>query len=85
MTRLRRSFTAEFKLEAASPVLDQDILSPKQAVHWMSVKPYCAAGFSNCNPNRCGTTPIGKALTPEQQKFRSWKPVSTGSNVKRTY
>ena len=51
MTRLRRSFTAAFKLEAASLVLDRDILSLKPAVHWMSVKPYFAAGFSSSNPN----------------------------------
>jgi hypothetical protein len=51
MTRLRRSFTAEFKLEAASQLLDQGYSVPQPAVHWMLVKPYFAAGFSNCNPN----------------------------------
>lgn len=36
----------------------------------MSVKPYFAAGFSNCNPNAVALPPIGKALTPEQQKIQ---------------
>ena len=51
MTRLRRSFTAEFKLEAASLVLDQGYSVPKPAVHWMSAKPCCVDGFSNFNQN----------------------------------
>lgn len=44
MKRKRRSFTPEFKLEAASHVLDQGTPYQKPAARWMLVKPYCVAG-----------------------------------------
>ena len=51
MTRLRRSFTAEFKLKPHPWCSTKAIQSPKPAVHWMSAKPCCVDGFSNFNQN----------------------------------
>jgi len=65
MTRLRRSFTAEFKLDAASLVFDLGYSVPEASRsldvgvtvlrHWVR----------QLQSERTGITPIGKALTPE--------------------
>ncbi len=56
MTRLRRSFTAEFKLEA-NRSLNAGETELRRRVQQLQSE-------------RSGTTPISKALTPEQQKIQ---------------
>ncbi len=70
MTRLRRSFTAEFKLEAASLVLDQGY-SVLEASRSLDVgETVLRRWVQQLKSERTGTTPISKALTPEQQKIQ---------------
>jgi len=71
MKKQRRIFTAEFKQEAASMVLDQQ----------RAVSEVCQAldigdttlrrWIDQLQEERGGTTPKGKALTPEQQKIQA--------------
>ena len=65
MTRLRRSFTAEFKLEAASLVLDQGYSVP-EASRSLDVGETVLRrhGFSSCNPNELAQPQSAKHLTP---------------------
>lgn len=70
MTRLRRSFTAEFKLEAASLVLDQGY-SISEASRSLDVgETVLRRWIEQLQSERTGTIPISKALTPEQQKIQ---------------
>ncbi|WP_447830921.1 IS3 family transposase [Aeromonas salmonicida] len=70
MTRLRRSFTAEFKLEAASLVLDQGY-SVTEASRSLDVgETVLRRWVQQLQSERTGTTPISKAMTPEQQKIQ---------------
>jgi transposase-like protein len=68
MTKLRRSFTAEFKLEATSLVLDQGYLVPEASRSLDVGETVLRRWVQQLQSERTGTTPISKALTPEQQK-----------------
>lgn len=68
MTRLRRSFAAEFKLEAASLVLDQDYSVPEASRSLDVGETVLRRWVQQLQSDRTGITPISKALTPEQQK-----------------
>ncbi|WP_279497334.1 IS3 family transposase [Aeromonas veronii] len=70
MTRLRRSFTAEFKLEAASLVLDQGYSVPEASRSLDVGETVLRRWVQQLQSERSGTTPISKALTPEQQKIQ---------------
>ncbi|MGN5076852.1 IS3 family transposase [Aeromonas veronii] len=70
MTRLRRSFTAEFKLDAASLVLDQGYSVPEASRSLDVGETLLRRWVQQLQSERTGTTPIGKALTPEQQKIQ---------------
>ncbi len=70
MTRLRRSFTAQFKLEAASLVLDQGYSVPEASRSLDVGETVLHRWVQQLQSERTGTTPIGKALTPEQQKIQ---------------
>ena len=70
MTRLRRSFTAEFKLEAASQVLDQGYSVPEASRSLDVGETVLRRWVQQLQSERSGTTPISKALTPEQQKIQ---------------
>ncbi len=70
MARLRRSFTAEFKLEAASLVLDQGYSLPEASRSLDVGETVLRRWVQQLQSERTGTTPIGKALTPEQQKIQ---------------
>ncbi|MER0508350.1 IS3 family transposase [Aeromonas veronii] len=70
MTRLHRSFTAEFKLEAASLVLDQGYSVPEASRSLDVGETVLRRWVQQLQSERCGTTPISKALTPEQQKIQ---------------
>ncbi len=70
MTRLRLSFTAEFKLEAASLVLDQGYSVPEASRSLDVGETVLRRWVQQLQSERTGTTPISKALTPEQQKIQ---------------
>lgn len=70
MAKQRRSFSAEFKLEAASLVLDQDY-SFSEASRSLSIgETVLRRWVKQLEDERNGTTPSSKALTPEQQKIQ---------------
>ena len=58
MTRLRRSFTAEFKLEAASLVLDQGYSVPEASRSLDVGETVLRRWVQQLQSGRCGTTPI---------------------------
>ena len=70
MTRLRSSFTAEFKLEAASLVLDQGYSVPEASRSLDIGETILRRWVRQLQSERSGTTPISKALTLEQQKIQ---------------
>jgi transposase len=70
MTRQRRSFTTEFKHEAAALVLDQGY-SHIEASRAVGVGESVLRRWINqLRQERDGVTPKSKALTPEQQKIQ---------------
>ena len=70
MAKQRRSFSAEFKLEAASLVLDQDY-SFSEASRSLNIgETVLRRWVKQLEDERNGTTPSSKALTPEQQKIQ---------------
>jgi transposase len=70
MTRQRRSFSQDFKLEAASLVLDQDYSIPEAARSLDIGETALRRWVKQLQEERGGETPSGKALTPEQQKIQ---------------
>ena len=70
MTKQRRSFSAEFKREAAGLVLDQGY-SHIEATHPFGVVESALRRWVNqLQQERNGITPRSKALTPKQQKIQ---------------
>ena len=68
--RQRRSFTPEFKLEAACPVLDQGY-SITEASRSLDVGETALRRWvEQLQQERNGTTPTSKALTPDQQRIQ---------------
>ncbi|WP_370279117.1 IS3 family transposase [Pontibacterium sp.] len=70
MTRKRRSFTPEYKLEAASLVVDQNYTVPEAARSLGVNENVLRRWVKQLRDERQGTTPTGKALTPEQQRIK---------------
>lgn len=70
MTRKRRSYTPEYKLEAASLVLDQNYSVPEAARSLGLNENVLRRWVKQLRDERQGTTPTGKALTPEQQRIK---------------
>ena len=70
MTNKRRTFTPEFKQEAASLVLDHGY-SVTQACASLGVGPTALRRWvQQLTQEREGITPTGKAMTPEQQRIQ---------------
>lgn len=70
MTRKRRTFTPEFKCEAACLVLDQDY-SVSEAAKSLSVGETALRRWvQQLEVERGGGTPAAKAMTPEQQRIQ---------------
>ena len=70
MAKQRRSFSAEFKLEAASLVLDQNH-SFSEASRSLNIgETVLRRWVKQLEDERHGTTPSSKAFTPEQQKIQ---------------
>ncbi|MEG1113277.1 MAG: IS3 family transposase [Hafnia sp.] len=70
MTKQRRSFTPEFKREAASLVLDQGYSHIDAARSLGLVESALRRWVNQLQEERNGVTPTSKALTPEQQKIQ---------------
>lgn len=70
MTRKRRSYTAEFKLEAATLVLDQGYSVPEASRSLGLNENVLRRWIKQLELERGGNTPGNKALTPEQQKIQ---------------
>lgn len=70
MTKKRRSFSPEFKHEAASLVVDQDY-SVTEACRALGIGDTALRRWvSQLETERGGYTPVSKALTSEQQKIQ---------------
>jgi transposase len=70
MTKQRRSFTLEFKREAAALVLDQGYSCIEAARSLGLVESALRQWMNQLQAERNGMTPTSKALTPEQQKIQ---------------
>ncbi|TBU81013.1 IS3 family transposase [Phytopseudomonas dryadis] len=70
MTKQRRTFTPEFKREAACLVLDQGYSHIEAARSLGLVESALRRWVSQLQEERNGITPASKALTPEQQKIQ---------------
>lgn len=70
MKKLRRSLTPEFKLEAASLVLDQGY-SISEASRSLDIGETALRRWvSQLEQERGGDTPKSKAMTPEQKRIQ---------------
>ena len=70
MTKQRRSFSAEFKREAAGLVLDQGYSHIEASRSLGVVESALRRWVNQLQQERNGVTPQSKALTPEQQKIQ---------------
>ncbi|MCI3945892.1 transposase [Pseudomonas syringae] len=70
MTKQRRSFSAEFKREAAGLVLDQGYSHTEASRSLGVVESALRRWVNQLQQERSGVTPQSKALTPEQQKIQ---------------
>ncbi len=70
MTKQRRTFSAEFKREAAGLVLDQGYSHIEASRSLGVVESALRRWVSQLQQERNGVTPQSKALTPEQQKIQ---------------
>ncbi len=70
MTRKRRSFTAEFKHEAAALVVDQGYTVPEASKAVDVSETALRRWVNQLREERDGVTPSSVALTPEQRKIQ---------------
>ena len=70
MTRKRRSFTPEFKQEAACLVLDQGYSTTEACRSLGIAESVLRRWIKQLAEERDGITPTSKALTPEQQRIQ---------------
>ncbi|MBY4679139.1 IS3 family transposase [Marinobacterium arenosum] len=70
MTRKRRSFSAEFKLEAACLVLDEGYSVPEASRSLNVGETALRRWVKQLEAERSGATPQSKVLTPEQQRIQ---------------
>lgn len=70
MSRQRRTFSAEFKREAATLVLDQGYTVVEACQSLGVVESALRRWIKQLEDERNGITPQSKALTPEQQKIQ---------------
>ena len=70
MTRKRRSFSPEFKQEAASLVLDQGYSFAQACMSLGMGESALRRWVQQLAEEREGVTPKGKALTPEQRRIQ---------------
>lgn len=73
MTRKRRTFSQEFKLEAASLVLDKGYSTPEASRSLDVGETALRRWIQQLKQERSGETPQAKALTPEQKEIQELK------------
>lgn len=73
MTRKRRTFSQEFKLEAASLVLDKGYSIPEASRSLDVGETALRRWVQQLKQERNGETPQTKALTPEQKEIQELK------------
>jgi len=73
MTRKRRTFSQEFKLEAASLVLDKGYSIPEASRSLDLGETALRRWVQQLEQERNGETPQAKALTPEQKEIQELK------------
>lgn len=73
MTRKRRTFSQEFKLEAASLVLDKGYSIPEASRSLDVGETALRRWVKQLKQERNGETPQAKALTPEQKEIQELK------------
>ena len=71
MSKQRRTFSAEFKLEAAALVLDHGYSCPEACKSVGVGETVIRRWVDQVRAERGGITPQGRALTPEQQKIQA--------------
>jgi len=81
MTRKRRSFTPEFKQEAASLVLDQGYTVSQASTSLGVVESALRRWVKQLEAERQGVTPKGKALTPEQRRIQELEARCEEKNI----
>ena len=85
MNKQRRTFSAEFKREAAILVLDQGYTVAEACQSLGLVDSALRRWVRQLQQERDGITPQSKALTPESRRSRSWKPGSTGWSGRKRF
>jgi transposase len=70
MTKQRRSFSTEFKREAACLVVDQGYSVPEACRSLDIGQSALRRWVKQLEQERTGVTPTSKALTPEQQRIQ---------------
>ena len=70
MTKQRRSFSQEFKLDSAKLILDEGYSLTEAARSLEVGETALRRWVKQLQDERGGTTPNSKALTPEQQKIQ---------------
>jgi transposase len=73
MTRKRRTFSQEFKLEAANLVLDKGYSIPEASRSLDVGETALRRWVQQLKQERNGETPQAKALTPEQKEIQELK------------
>jgi transposase len=71
MSKQRRTFSADFKLEAAALVLDRGYSCPEAGKAVGVGETAIRRWVEQLRAERGGITPQSKALTPEQQKIQA--------------
>lgn len=71
MSKQRRSFSTEFKREAAALVLDQGYSAVEACRAVGVVESVLRRWLAQLNQERAGVTPQSKALTAEQQQIQA--------------
>ena len=85
MTRKRRSFTSEFKQEAASLVLDQGYSVPQASTSLGVERARCGAGLSSLRLNAKVLPPKARLLPLNSAGYRSLRLGVNAWNGRRTF
>lgn len=83
MTRKRRSFTPEFKQEAASLVVDQGYTIAQASMSLGVGESALRRWVQQLTDEREGVTPKGNALTPEQRRIQELE--AENARLKKMY
>ncbi|KJJ21062.1 transposase [Pseudomonas aeruginosa] len=85
MSKQRRTFSAEFKREAAALVLDQGYSHIDACRSLGVVDSALRRWVKQLQQERDGVTPKSKALPPNSRRSRSWRLGSTGWSGRKRF